>query len=84
MKTIKKYLNVDGKYKFEWNDLRALLQLVNVLLIIVVNVQTGSIFGLTIATLGLIKDLSDKNRRINSIILHLLGIVLNAFFLWFL
>ena len=38
MKTIKKYLNVDGKYKFEWNDLRALLQLVNVLLIIVVNV----------------------------------------------
>ncbi len=84
MKTIKKYLNVDGKYKFEWNDLRALLQLVNVLLIIVVNVQTGSIFGLTIATLGLIKDLTDKNRRINSIILHLLGIVLNAFFLWFL
>ncbi|MDV3427702.1 MAG: hypothetical protein LIR50_11880 [Bacillota bacterium] len=84
MKTIKKYLNVDGKYKFEWNDLRALLQLVNVLLIIVVNVQTGSIFGLTISTLGLIKDLTDKNRRINSIILHLLGMVLNAFFLWFL
>lgn len=84
MKTIKRYLNVDGKYKFEWNDLRALLQLVNVLLIIVVNVQTGSIFGLTIAILGLIKDLTDKNRRINSIILHLLGIVLNAFFLWFL
>ena len=80
---MKKFFNVDGKYKFEWNDLRALLQLINVALIVFVSIPVGSVFGLIIASLGLIKDLTDKNRRINSVILHLLGIILNAFFLWF-
>lgn len=80
---MKKFFNVDGKYKFEWNDLRALLQLINVALIVFVSIPVGSVFGLVIASLGLIKDLTDKNRRINSMALHLLGIILNAFFLWF-
>lgn len=79
---IKRFFRIERNYQFEWNDLRALLQLINVILIIGVNVQTGSAFGLTIASIGLIKDLS-TDRRINGIILHLLGIILNAYFLFF-
>lgn len=80
MEKIKKFFGVDGKYRFEWNDLRALLQLINVALIIFAGFSVGAIFGLTIATLGLVKDFA-SDRHINGIVLHLLGIVLNIFIL---
>ena len=80
MKKIKKFFKVDGKYKFEWNDLRALLQLINVALIIFAGFSVGAIFGLIIAVLGLVKDLV-SDRHINGIILHILGMILNIFIL---
>lgn len=80
MKKIKRFFKVDGKYKFEWNDLRALLQLINVALIIFAGFSVGAIFGLVIAVLGLVKDLI-SDRHINGIILHVLGIILNIFIL---
>lgn len=80
MEKIKKFFKVDGKYQFEWNDLRALLQLINVALIIFAGFSVGAIFGLIIATLGLVKDLI-VDRHINGMALHLLGMILNIFIL---
>lgn len=79
---VKRFFKIEQKYKFEMNDLRALLQIINVSLIVFVNFNVGAIFGLIIASLGLIKDFA-TDRHINGIIMHLAGICLNVFILWF-
>jgi MFS superfamily sulfate permease-like transporter len=81
MEKIKKFFGIETKYKFEMNDLRALLQLINVALIVFAGFQVGAIFGLCIATLGLIKDFT-ADRHINGIAMHLAGIILNVFILF--
>ena len=80
MKTIKKFFKIEGAYKFEMNDIRAALQLVNVALIVFVGFDVGAIFGLSIATLGLIKDLC-TDRHINGMAMHAASIALNIFIL---
>ena len=80
MEQVKTFFRIDGKYKFEWNDLRALLQLINVLLIVICGFNVGAIFGLVIGGVGLIKDFA-IDRHINGIALHLLGIILNVYIL---
>jgi MFS superfamily sulfate permease-like transporter len=77
---VKKFFKIETEYKFEMNDLRALLQLINVALIVFVGFNVGAIFGLCIAVLGLIKDLI-TDRHINGIAMHLAGIILNVFIL---
>ena len=67
-------------YKFEWNDLRAVTTLINVVLIMIYGLSI-SWFGLTLAILGIIKDLTDKEFRWNSLIMHLSNAILNVFFL---
>lgn len=79
---MKKFFKIEGKYKFEMNDLRALLQLINVALIVFCGFNVGAIFGLCVASLGLIKDLT-TDRHINGIAMHLASIILNVFILWF-
>ena len=59
-----------NNYKFEWNDLRALTTLLNVTLIMIYGLSI-SWFGLALAVLGIIKDVTDKNFRWNSLIIHL-------------
>ena len=81
MNTIKKFFGIETKYKFEMNDLRALLQLINVALIVFAGFQVGAIFGLCIATLGIIKDFT-TDRHINGIAMHLASIILNVFILF--
>ena len=81
MKKVKKFFGIETKYKFEMNDLRALLQLINVALIVFAGFQVGAIFGLCIATLGIIKDFT-TDRHINGIAMHLAGIILNVFILF--
>ena len=49
-------------YKFEWNDLRAVTTLVNVVLIMIYGLSI-SWFGLALAVLGIIKDVTDKDFR---------------------
>lgn len=78
---MKKFFNIEGAYKFEWNDLRALLMLVNFILIML-DFSVGSIFGLTIATFGLVKDFT-TDRHISGILMHLTSIMLNCYFLFF-
>ena len=78
---MKKFFRIDADgYKFEWNDLRALLQIINVMLIVFAGFNVGAIFGLVIGGLGLLKDLT-IDRHINGMVLHLASIALNVYIL---
>jgi len=80
MKTaVKKFFNIETKYKFEWNDLRTLLTVTNVFLIIAFGVA-GSWFGLAVAFFGIIKELTG-NRHINCLVSYVATIILNVYFI---
>ena len=76
---IKKFFNIKSAYKFEMNDLRAGIQIINVILIMIYGLAI-SWFGLALAVFGLIKDFV-TDRHINSILMHSASIVLNIYFL---
>lgn len=71
---------MNRKYQFEWNDLRACTTVVNVVLIMIYGLSI-SWFGLALAILGIIKDVTDKEFRWNSLIMHIANMILNIFFL---
>ena len=79
MRDLKDFFSISEPFRFEWNDLRAFIQLLNVILIMMFGLQV-SWFGLAIALFGLVKDMS-QHRHINDMILHLSGIALNIYFL---
>jgi hypothetical protein len=79
MEAIKKFFGIEPPYKLEWNDLRACIQLINVILIMIFGLSV-SWFGLAIALFGVCKDLS-QHRHINDLVLHLTGVMLNIHFL---
>lgn len=76
---LKRYFKIESGYKFEWNDLRAIITLINVILIMIFGLSIAW-FGLAIGCLGLIKDLI-VDRHINGIVMHLANIILNLFFI---
>lgn len=76
---IKKFFNIKSAYKFEMNDLRAGIQIVNVILIMIYGLAI-SWFGLALAVFGLVKDFA-TDRHINSILMHSASMVLNIYFL---
>ena len=76
---MKKFFRIETPYQFEMNDLRAVIQIINVTLIMIFGLSV-SWFGLAIAFFGLIKDLT-TDRHINGILMHLSGMVLNIYFL---
>ena len=76
---MRKFFNIEGAYKFEMNDVRAVIQCVNVILIMIFGLSV-SWFGLAIAVCGLVKDFT-TDRHINSIVMHFAGCVLNIYFL---
>lgn len=79
MDEVKKFFNIDGAYKFEMNDIRAVIQIVNVALIMMFGLSV-SWFGLALAVFGLIKDFT-TDRHINSIAMHTASATLNIYFL---
>ena len=79
MQTIKNWFSIETPYRFEWNDLRAFIQILNVALIMMFGLSVAW-FGLAIALFGVIKDMS-QHRHINDIVLHLTGVILNIHFL---
>ena len=79
MKTIKKVFNINEPFRLEWNDLRAFIQIINVVLIIIYGLSVAW-FGLAIALFGVIKDMS-QHRHINDVVLHITGVILNIHFL---
>ena len=66
-------------YKFEWNDLRALFTVINVLLIMRFGLSIAW-FGLAFAAVGLVKDLT-IDKRINGTVMHGANAILNIYFL---
>ena len=80
MNKIKKFFKIEEKYRFEWNDLRCGITLLNIALIMIFGLKI-SWFGLVVALIGLIKDFT-TDRHINGILMHLGNAVLNAYFLY--
>ena len=76
---MKDFFGIIEPFRFEWNDLRAFIQLLNVILIMIFGLSV-SWFGLAIAVFGVIKDMS-QHRHINDIVMHMSGVVLNVYFL---
>ena len=67
------------KYKFEWNDLRAAVTVINVILIMIYGLSIAW-FGLAVALASVIDDLIEV-RKINLVLLHSSLVILNTYFL---
>ena len=67
------------KYKFEWNDLRAAVTVINVILIMIYGLSIAW-FGLAVALVGIIKDVT-TDKKWNGFIMHMANVVLNVYFL---
>lgn len=67
------------KYKFEWNDLRALITVVNVMLIMHFGLSLAW-FGFVVAAIGLVKDFT-IDKKVNGVIMHSANALLNLYFL---
>jgi hypothetical protein len=76
---MKEFFRVNEPYRFEWNDLRAFITVINVVLIMIYGLSIAW-FGLAIALIGVVKDLT-VDRRINGLIMHLANVALNIYFL---
>lgn len=76
---MRKFFNLTAPYKFEWNDLRCLVTVINVILIMIFGLSIAW-FGLAVALIGVIKDLT-IDRRINGLVMHLANVALNVFFI---
>lgn len=76
---MKNFFNITDNYRFEWNDLRCFATVINVILIMIFGLSIAW-FGLAIAAIGIIKDLT-TDRRINGILMHFSTLILNIYFL---
>ena len=76
---MKEFFKIETPYKFEYNDLRALITVINVVLIMIFGLSIAW-FGLAIALIGVIKDLT-VDRHINGLVMHLSTVALNVYFL---
>lgn len=75
----KKFFKIEGAYKFEWNDLRCFITVINVILIMIYGLSIAW-FGLAVAVVGIVKDLT-VDRHINGLLMHVANAALNIFFL---
>ena len=76
---MKKFFRIEEGYKFEWNDLRCFITVVNVVLIMIYGLSI-SWFGLAVASIGVVKDLT-TDRKVNGLLMHLANMGLNVYFL---
>lgn len=79
MKKVKTFFRIEESYKFEYNDLRAFITLINVILIMTIGFNIAW-FGLAVALIGIMKDLT-VDRHINGLIMHTANVALNIYFL---
>ena len=79
MQKAKEFFKIEGGYKFEYNDLRALITVVNVILIMIYGLSIAW-FGLAVAGIGVVKDLA-VDRHINGLVMHLANVALNLYFI---
>lgn len=76
---MKEFFRIEEPYRFEYNDLRALITVINVILIMIFGLSIAW-FGLAVALIGVIKDLK-VDRHINGLVMHLASVALNVYFL---
>lgn len=76
---MKRFFNITEPYTFEWNDLRCVAMVINVILIMAFGLSI-SWLGLGIAIVGIIRDLT-IDRRVSGLIMHVSSAVLNIYFL---
>lgn len=76
---MKEKWHLDKPYRFEYNDLRAFITVINVILIIVFGLSIAW-FGLVIALIGLVKDFT-VDHKINGVVMHGMTAILNIYFL---
>ncbi len=76
---MKDFFKIEGGYKFEWNDLRCFVTVINVILIMIYGLSIAW-FGLAVAIIGIIKDLT-TDRRVNGLLMHIANAILNIYFL---
>lgn len=77
---MKKFFNITSKkYIFDYNDIRMVLTIFNVVMIITFGLTVAYI-GLSIAIFGTIRDLVIEERKINSTVQHIMMIILNLYF----
>lgn len=74
MKKIRK-----GEFKLEYNDIRALITVINVILIIQLGLSVAWL-GLSVAVFGLLKDVT-VDKKWNGLIMHSANIILNLYFI---
>lgn len=81
MDRIKEFFNIKvDKYIFDYNDIRCLLTIINVILIIQYGLSVAYV-GLAIAIFGAIRDFTIEEKRINSLLIHSANILLNCYFI---
>ena len=76
---MREFFGITERYRFEWNDLRCGITLLNVILIMIFGLQV-SWFGLAVAVFGICKDLC-QHRHINDVLMHFSSAILNTYFL---
>lgn len=76
---MKKFFKIETSYKFEYNDLRAFITVINVILIMIFGLSIAW-FGLAVALIGVVKDLK-VDRHINGLVMHLASVALNVYFI---
>lgn len=79
MTRVKQFFKIEEPFRWEYNDLRALITVVNVALIMIFGLSIAW-FGLAVAVIGTIKDLK-VDRHINGLVMHLASVALNIYFL---
>ena len=76
---MKEFFRIEEPYRFEYNDLRALITVINVILIMIFGLSIAW-FGLAVALIGVVKDLK-VDRHINGLVMHRASVALNVYFL---
>ena len=79
---MKEFFKIEKPYTFEWNDLRCMVSVINVILIMVYGLSIAW-FGLVVALVGVVKDLT-TDRHVNGLLMHLSSVALNVYFLYIL
>lgn len=67
------------KYIFEINDIRALITVINVLLVLIFGISIAW-FGLVVSIIGIFKDIF-IDKRINGTVMHTANAILNIYFI---
>ena len=76
---MKRFFNITDNYKFEWNDIRCFITLINIILIMIYGFSIAW-FGFAVAALGIVKDLT-TDRRVNGLLMHVSNLILNLYFI---